>query len=394
MSAPRGLTGGWHLITGEYPPAPGGVSDHTRLMAAALAAAGDEVHVWCPRAAGDPPADAGVTVHADAGSFSRADLGRLDALLDRRPRPRRLVLQWVPQSFGQAGMNLRFCAWIDRRARGGDELYVVAHEAYIHFRAASGWKERVAALVQRAMVTLVLRHAKHVIITTPAWEKALRRFAFRRSLPFDWQPVPSNLPVAADEGAAAALRAALAPNGETLVGHFGTYGSHTAGALSAVLPELLKSGYNQRLLLLGRGASRFREGLLSQRPDLPADRLLAVGGIAAGELSAYLRACDVMVQPYPDGLTARRSSAIAALAHGTPLVSTRGYLTEPIWEESGAAVLAPVGEPAAMAELVRSLTADAGARARMATASRALYVARFSTDRAVSALRRAAGLEG
>ena len=42
----------WHIITGEYPPAPGGVSDYTEAVAAGLAAAGDEVHVWCPAASG------------------------------------------------------------------------------------------------------------------------------------------------------------------------------------------------------------------------------------------------------------------------------------------------------------------------------------------------------
>src|SRR5947209_3461982 len=36
----------WHLVTGEYPPRPGGVGDYSALLAAGLAAAGGEVHVW------------------------------------------------------------------------------------------------------------------------------------------------------------------------------------------------------------------------------------------------------------------------------------------------------------------------------------------------------------
>ena len=35
----------WHLITCEYPPDIGGISDHTAQLASGLAAAGDEVHV-------------------------------------------------------------------------------------------------------------------------------------------------------------------------------------------------------------------------------------------------------------------------------------------------------------------------------------------------------------
>ena len=39
----------WAIITGEYPPDPGGVSDYTYLVATHLADAGDEVHVCARR---------------------------------------------------------------------------------------------------------------------------------------------------------------------------------------------------------------------------------------------------------------------------------------------------------------------------------------------------------
>jgi hypothetical protein len=38
----------WHILTGEYPPQPGGVSDYTRQLARALVDAGDSVEVWAP----------------------------------------------------------------------------------------------------------------------------------------------------------------------------------------------------------------------------------------------------------------------------------------------------------------------------------------------------------
>ena len=44
----------WHLVTSEYPPDIGGVSDYTAQLARALAGAGDEVHVWCPGEARPP----------------------------------------------------------------------------------------------------------------------------------------------------------------------------------------------------------------------------------------------------------------------------------------------------------------------------------------------------
>ena len=38
----------WAVLTGEYPPQSGGVSDYTRLVAKGLAAAGDQVVVYAP----------------------------------------------------------------------------------------------------------------------------------------------------------------------------------------------------------------------------------------------------------------------------------------------------------------------------------------------------------
>jgi len=37
-----------HLITGEYPPQSGGVSDYSYLVATGLAKASEKVHVWAP----------------------------------------------------------------------------------------------------------------------------------------------------------------------------------------------------------------------------------------------------------------------------------------------------------------------------------------------------------
>ena len=38
----------WVILTGEYPPQSGGVSDYTRLVVEGLAAVGDEVAVYAP----------------------------------------------------------------------------------------------------------------------------------------------------------------------------------------------------------------------------------------------------------------------------------------------------------------------------------------------------------
>src|SRR5215469_3888196 len=90
----------WHLITGEYPPQPGGVSDYSRWVASALAAAGDIVHVWCPRYETSNIEDSGVIVHRELGGIGPLDLFKAGKKLNKYPRPRRLLVQWVPHAFG------------------------------------------------------------------------------------------------------------------------------------------------------------------------------------------------------------------------------------------------------------------------------------------------------
>ena len=51
------------ILTGEYPPQSGGVSDYTRLVVEGLAAVGDEVAVYArPQAIGPETATPGVQV--------------------------------------------------------------------------------------------------------------------------------------------------------------------------------------------------------------------------------------------------------------------------------------------------------------------------------------------
>ncbi len=102
----------WQIITGEYPPAPGGVADYTRALAQALAAAGDEVHVWAPSIDGGLSADPGVQLHSLPEGYRPAGLRRLSRELCRLPGPKRILVQYVPHAFGMRALNVPFCGWV------------------------------------------------------------------------------------------------------------------------------------------------------------------------------------------------------------------------------------------------------------------------------------------
>ncbi|MFB3855245.1 MAG: glycosyltransferase [Vicinamibacterales bacterium] len=378
------MTGPWHILTGEYPPQRGGVADYTFQVAAGLAAAGDEVHVWCPRLPGPSPGAAGVTIHPVLGAFEPAGLRELGRALDMFEPPRRLLVQWVPHAWGWRSMNVPFCEWLWRRSRHDDSVDLIVHEAFLAF-GKGGVRWQAAAAVHRLMTFLVLRGARRVWVTTPAWATMMRRYAIGRNVRFDTLPVPSNVPVVQDPARVRDLRARYVGSQAHLLGHYGTYGRDIAESLVSVVPALLAEGAS--VLLLGRNAARFRSDVLERVP-LPAGlRVQAAEELAPRDLSLHLQACDILLQPYPDGATGRRTTLTAALSHALPVVTTVGRWSEPLWQQSRAVAAVPAGDNAALVAAVRHLCEDPVERARLRAAAAALYDRRFDLRHTIEALR-------
>jgi glycosyltransferase involved in cell wall biosynthesis len=375
----------WHLITGEHPPQPGGVSDYTRQLARGLAAAGDEVHVWAPSATAPTPTDEGVAVHRLPGHFGPRGLAALDAGLKRFGQPCRLLVQYVPHAFGWKAMNVPFCYWLSRRR---EPLWVMFHEVAFPMHRGQPLKHHVLGWVTRRMAALVVRSAERVFVSIPAWEPLLRSIT-GACPPVTWLPVPSSIVSTPSAELVARVRRQLLsdPTG-LVVGHFGTYGSLQVPMLTEVLPTLLGKDARRVGLLLGRGGDQFADRLRQQHPSLRG-RLVAPGGMAEVDLANQLAACDLFVQPYPDGASTRRSSLMAVLGLGLPIVTTTGALSEPLWRESDAVALAPADSTAAITAAAEDLLADRERRLRFGERARCLYHERFGIDRLVHTIRSA-----
>ncbi|HEV3217298.1 MAG TPA: glycosyltransferase family 4 protein [Vicinamibacterales bacterium] len=370
-----------HLVTPEYPPAIGGLADYTRALAEALTEAGEQVHVWCPQHGTEATHPFGV--HADLGAFSKGDLDHFGAELDAFPAPRRLIVQWVPHGYGRRSMNLAFCFWLWKRARGGDEIELMVHEPFLAWREGT-WRQTAAAGVHRLMTVILLRAARRVWMSIPAWEPMWRPYALGRRVPFGWLPVPNSLP-APDPKTVSALRTRFRHEPGGLVGHVGTYGGLVTPLLSGVLPEILRQKGGPRVLLIGAGSEAFRTAFLSRRPD-HSNHVYATGTLSTADVAAHVAACDVLVQPYPDGVSSRRTTAMAGLAFGVPVVTTRGRLSEALWSESGAVRLSEVGDSPMMARQVEDLLRHPEARLRLGEAGRSLYQRSFEMRRTIDAL--------
>jgi glycosyltransferase involved in cell wall biosynthesis len=377
----------WHLLTGEYPPQPGGVSDYTRLLARRLADAGDEVHVWGPTGPA-APADPGVLVHRLPGHFGRAALTELDAALTAAPPGFRLLVQYVPHMYGMKAMNLPFCWWLWRRRNL--RPWVMFHE--VAFPCAWGQRPRhnLLGLMNNLMAALVVRAADRVFVSIPLWERRLRLVARLPTAP-TWLPVPSNVATHIDPAAAAAVRKKVgAERDAMIVGHFGTFGDGITRLLAQVLPGLLKADRRRLGLLIGRGGAAFGERLVKDYPDLKS-QVCATGELPSEAVADHLGACDMLLQPYPDGVSSRRTSLMAGLALGLPIVTTSGPATEEVWEQ-GIVALAPTDDAGALNRATARLLSDRAARLRLGEAGKRGYDKHFSVENTIRNLREAPSL--
>ena len=371
----------WQILTGEYPPQPGGVSDYTRVVARALAAAGDGVVVWAPPCGLPEELDPGVSVRRLPDRFGPRSLRVLARSLDALPEPRRLLVQYVPHAFGWKAANVPFCLWL--RSRRRDSVWVVFHEVAFPFGRRFGASGNALGAITRWMAAIVGRVAERSFVSIPAWRPMVESLAGAAGR-VTWLPVPSSIPKVHDPAGVALVRLQVAP-ARPLVGHLGTYGSLIRPMLDDCLPVLVAATQCQ-VLLLGRGGDAMRDDLTTKHPAL-GSRIHATGEVAPDELSRHVSACDVMLQPYPDGVSSRRTSVMVALSHARPVVTTRGSLTEPLWASSDAVVLVPAGDPAALAAETARLIAEPSRWVPLSAGAEAMYAERFDLSHTISALR-------
>jgi glycosyltransferase involved in cell wall biosynthesis len=370
----------WHIISGEYPPQPGGVADYTRLVAHGLAQAGDEVHVWAPQCGRPMEADSLVHVHRLPGHFGPRALITLDRVLAQDPRGR-VLLQYVPHAFGLKAMNLPLCWWLYSRRHWN--IDVMFHEVAFQRRTAQPLRHNLLGEVTSLMAKLVARSAQRIFVASMAWERTLRRLVPNLG-EIEWLPIPSSIPSIDNSAMAAGVRARYA-RGILLVGHFGTYGAPIRVYLERVLPTLVQST-NVSVLLMGRRSLEFRDSLLLRCPSL-APVIHATGELEPASLSHHISACDLMIQPYPDGVSARRSSAMVTISHGRATVTTLGDLTEEYWRVSGGVSLVSADAPDSLLQNAVYLLEDAPARNQLGQRARELYKHLFDLPYTLQKLR-------
>jgi glycosyltransferase involved in cell wall biosynthesis len=230
---------------------------------------------------------------------------------------------------------------------------------------------------------LLLTSAHHCISANEEVTAMVRRRLPKLCRRLTEIPIGASVPVTPPDGTRETGRRLLGvPNGIPLLVHFGlVYPGKGLETLFAALPDLLRFDRNTRLVIVGDarlesyGYRASLEALAVRLGVAPA--ITWAGRRPDEEVSWILQAADVFVAPYDDGVSIRRSSLMAGLAHGLPVVSTISTVASAYLKDRENIVLVPAMDAAALAEGIIALLASPDEAARLGKAASTL-AERFS----------------
>jgi glycosyltransferase involved in cell wall biosynthesis len=373
----------WNIITGEYPPQAGGVSDYTRMVAHGLADAGDNVRIWAPPILGENhSSQQSIRINRLPDHFGQHGLKILAQELERDAAARVLV-EYVPHAFRMKAMNVPLCLMLLRRRRS--DITVMFHEVAYPISRNQSIRHNALGGVHHVMAALLVRAASRIFVAAQGWRDMLVRYA-PKDRKIGWLPVPSTIMVVRDRAGTLAVRTRFAGRESRLLGHFGTYGPWVTSRLRPALESILSTDQSARVLLIGRNGEKFHDDFVRQHRAW-APRIFATGALPQTEVSNHIGACDVMIQPYPDGITSRNTSALAGLAHGKATATTTGRYSEDLWQRSGAVFLAPDQDAEALARGTIGLLNDRDRAKAMGCEALRLYREVFDLEHTITALR-------
>ncbi len=361
------------IVSPTFPPGICGVGDHTAKLAQALGQAGADVTVWTGERA--PRSFAGFGVRAIPGlasSSGRAALGITIADDVRRRGPTAVLVQYTPLLHARRGVFPGLARWIaSLRSQARGPVALLAHELNTPVELSA--VGLLLGIPQWAQIRAAAYAADRMFFT---WQGALDKV---RALPGLRADKLMLLPV----GSNIAIHASGVDDLDVpRIAYFGTaHPSHGMASLRAAIELLAERSPRAEFDLIGT-----RPESLPLPPHLK-ERAHFYPALPEAEVSERIRQASLLLSPFVDGVSTRRGSFMAAIAHGKPVVTTLGTSSsaDVPWPEIASAVAADRG-PAAFAEAAATLLEDSTRAQLIGQRSKEFYESHWDWPRAAQRL--------
>ena len=384
------------FLTGEYPPMQGGVADHTRHLAKHLVQLGLEVSILTSSKVASEARSplSNIRLYPIMTGWNLDCWRQVGLWLDEH-RPDLLHIQYQAAAYDLGGW-VNWLPWWLRWRKTCPRIVVTFHDLRVPYLFPK------AGLLRWRSILALARHSDAVIVTNLEDEQTLRKALGIRGSenqelglsssttpdlpPRDFLtriPLGSNVdPQLPPDYNRDDWRAKIGIRKHTLLlAYFGFLNESKGGEdLILALEHLVRQGYDANLLMIGG-----QVGDADPTNRAYADRVRSLvqscglgecvhwtGYTSLEEVSGNLLASDVVVMPYRDGVSFRRTTFIAALCHGRPVVTTNPTVPLVELQDGRNVLLVPPHDVDELARAVARLADDADLRARLSAGAELL----------------------
>lgn len=345
------------LVTGEYPPMQGGIGAHCKVLAQTLAAQGHHVAIFTDMRAAE--ADPCISLTNTAKRWRGGTMRAINAWAKREQ------LDIVNMHFQTAAYQMS--PWIHYLPGYVKTAPVITTFHDLRFP----YLFPKAGRLRDWIVMRLARASAGVIATNHEDYARLTSLPHHALIPIG-SSVLTDLPP--DFEHETWRKRAGAANGTPLLAHFG-FINHSKGVdtLLEAAALLVKSGTVLHLLMIG-GRTGTSDPTNAAYADTIDAKIRALGlqpyitwtgFVEPREASAYFAAADVVVLPFRDGASYRRSSLMAVIHHECAILTTKPAVEIPTFQNgANLMMVAPENIPA-LAAAMQVLTSSSVLRATL-----------------------------
>lgn len=308
-----------------------GVGDYVLKLADALVAQGHQVTIITgqEQAPLAPPTQA--TIRAVLPNWQLAGMRALIKELSQN-RPEHIFLQWVPFLYHYYGVNIWLPFTMLYLALNKHKITTMVHEPWVPFNT---WKLCILGTLQRILLTILIFASSNVRVSIIEWTRMFKRYFFWRKEDIVWAPIGSNIDryLTTKPIKAWADQQFHIEDSSFVITIFSPLGAGKGYDLLEASWATISAKFSDvKLLVIGATAKEARAVL----PAIAEDkRVIFTGFLSNQEVSLCFQRSNLFLAPFTDGLTTRRTTALSAMLHGVPIISTRGHLYDrEIFEDS------------------------------------------------------------